>query len=94
MSPVRIFFEALPIVLAVLAIFVCMTQALNTRRSHDRLVYLLMVLCAALMVAAQSSWTYTMLKGDLLGTDASNILWSVFNSLTMATFVLAARRVK
>lgn len=84
----------MPVILAVLAIFSCVDRALRTRRNHDRNVYLLMTICAALMIGAQSSWTYTMLKGDMLGTDMANVLWSIFNGLTMASFIYSSRRSK
>lgn len=94
MTAARIFFEAIPVLLAVVAIFSCVERALTTRRNHDRNVYILMTICAALMIGAQSSWTYTMLQGDLLGTDMSNLLWSLFNSLCMASFIYSSRRSK
>lgn len=94
MTAVRIIFEAIPVVLAVLAIFSCVDRALRTRRMHDRNVYLLMTVCAALMIGAQSSWTYSLLKGDLFGTDMANVLWSLFNALTMASFIYSSRRSK
>lgn len=94
MSASRLLFEAVPVLLAVMAIFSCVERALTTRRNHDRNVYLLMTVCSALMIGAQSSWTYTMLQGDLLGTDMANVLWSIFNGLTMASFIYASRRSK
>lgn len=93
MTAARIFFEVVPLVLAVYAIFTCANRALTTRRAHDRNQFLLMIICAALMIGAQSSWTYTLLKGDILGTDVANVLWTVFNSLVMVTFSYAAWRV-
>lgn len=80
--------------LAVLAIFSCGHRAVTTRRAHDRNIYLGMVVCAALLITAQSSWTYTMLKGMTEATDISNILWTVFNAGVMSVFILATRRTK
>lgn len=96
MSPVRLLLEALPVALAFLAVFACGHRVITmpARRANDRLVYSGMLVCAALLIIAQSSWTYTLLHGGLMGTDASNIVWSLFNSATMAVFVLAARRMK
>lgn len=96
MSTARLLLEAMPVLLAVLAIFACGHRVITmpARRAHDRLVFVGMLLCAALLIVAQSSWTYTMLQGNLLGTDAANVIWSLFNTGTMAVFVLAARRMK
>lgn len=94
MSAARIIFEAIPLLLAVIAIFSCVESALRTRRAHDRTVFILMTICASLMIGAQSSWTYTMLQGNLLGTDMANVLWSLFNSATMFTFWMSSRRSK
>lgn len=96
MSAARLLFEALPVLLAVVAIFTCGHRVITmpARRAHDRLVYVGMLLCAALLIVAQSSWTYTLLNGGIMGTDAANVIWSLFNTTTMAVFVLAARRQK
>lgn len=94
MSAVRIFFEAIPVVLAIAAIFSCGHKVVTTRRANDRNVYLGMMICAALLITAQSSWTYSMLKGLSEGTDFANILWTAFNIATMAVFIVASRRSK
>ena len=94
MSAVRLIFEALPVLMAVAAIFSCGHKAVTTRRVHDRNIYLGMMVCAALLITAQSSWTYTMLKGLSEGTDFANILWTAFNTATMGVFIIASRRSK
>lgn len=96
MSAARILLEAVPVLLAVVAIFTCGHRIITIppRRANDRLVFVGMLLCAVLLIVAQSSWTYTLLQGDLLGTDTANIVWSLFNTITMAVFVLASRRLK
>lgn len=94
MSSIRLIFEALPVLLAVAAIFTCGNRAVTTRRAHDRNIYIGMVICAALLITAQSSWTYTMLKGLSEGTDFANILWTVFNACVMVVFIAATRRTK
>ena len=94
MSALRLIFEALPVLMAVAAIFSCGHKAVTTRRAHDRNIYLGMMVCAALLITAQSSWTYTMLKGLSEGTDFANILWTAFNTATMGVFIIASRRSK
>lgn len=94
MSALRLIFEALPVLMAVAAIFSCGHKAVTTRRANDRNVYLGMIVCAALLITAQSSWTYSMLKGLSEGTDFANILWTAFNIATMAVFIVASRRSK
>lgn len=94
MSTVRLLFEALPVLLAIAAIFSCGHKVVTTRRVNDRNVYLGMIVCAALLITAQSSWTYTMLRGLSDGTDFANLLWTLFNAGTMSVFILASRRTK
>ena len=96
MSAARLILEALPVLLAFVAIFACGHRVITIppRRTNDRLVFVGMLICAALLIVAQSSWTYTLLQGNLLGTDTANVVWTVFNTTTMGVFVLAARRLK
>lgn len=92
MSALRLFFEALPVLLAVAAIFSCGHKVVTTRRVSDRNIFLSMIVCSALLIAAQSSWTYTMLRGLSEGTDFANILWTCFNACTMLVFIASSRR--
>lgn len=94
MISIRLVFEMLPILLAIVAIFACGYKILTIRRNHDRLKYILMILCSILLIIAQSSWTYTVLKGEIYGTDIANIVRTLFNSLVMLTFIFSAKRVK
>lgn len=88
----RLLFESLPILLAAMAIVLCFHKALTTRRMHDRVVCYAMIACSVVMIIAQSSWTYTVLKGGLEGTDINNVLWTIFNAGVMSVFIFSARR--
>lgn len=90
----RLILEVLPVLLAVIAIFACANRAILARRAHERRVYLGMVICSVLMIVAQSSWTYTILKGMSEATDFANMLWSCFNAGVMAVFIASTRRTK
>lgn len=92
MSKLHLFFEMLPVILAFIAIFVCAKQAITTRRIRDRQVYVGMVICSTLLITAQTSWTYTLLQGLTEGTFLANMVWTVFNSAVMITFILSTRR--
>lgn len=94
MSAIRLIFEALPVVLAIVAIFACGHKAITTRRTHDRNVYLGMIVCAALLITAQSSWTFTMLQGMTQGTMIADMIWTAFNACVMLVFILSTRRDK
>ena len=84
----RYVFELLPIALAIPAIVLCARKYHIARRNTDRIVSGLAVLCALLLILAQSSWwaSYT-LHGDLQGTWLANQVWTIFNCLTMAVFI-------
>lgn len=94
MISIRLIFEMLPIFLAIPAIFMCGYKVLMMRRNHDRTKYILMVVCSVLLVVAQSSWTFTVLKGLTDGTDIANLVWTLFNSLVMLTFIFSTKRIK
>lgn len=94
MNTLRVLFEAIPVVFAVVAIFLCSNRVITTRRAHDRYVFTGMIVCAALLICAQSSWTYTVLHGLTVGTDVADVLWTIFNTATMTVFILATRRDK
>lgn len=87
----RLFWEALPIIAAIIAIFFCGYRALVTTKKSTLTVSLMSVVCALLMLAAQVSWSWSyFVKGSLLGTDMANLMWTLFNSLVMVTFAYAA----
>jgi hypothetical protein len=81
-------FEFAPIALAFVAAVLCGRKYSQTRRQQERLVCALGVVCAVLLMFAQSSWwaTYRM-QGLGIGTDIANHVWTVFNVLTMSAFI-------
>jgi hypothetical protein len=83
------FFEFLPVVLALAASVLCAQKYSDTRRKSERLVCLLGTICAVMLMFAQTSWwsAYTY-HGLGLGTDLANHVWSAFNSLTMVAFIV------
>ena len=94
MNYVRAFFEAIPVILAIVAIFTCGNHAITTRRIHDRQTHIAMVVAAVLLICAQSCWTYTVLHGMTFGTFIADVIWTIFNTLVMVTFILSTRRTK
>ena len=91
-DPTRLFFEAVPIFAALVAIIVCGKRAILTSCPRVRTVSLMAVASAVLMIAAQVSWSWTLfIKGDVLGTELANVMWTVFNTLVMVTFAYAAQ---
>lgn len=88
---IRIFFEAIPILMALIAILACGKRAILTSNRNVRLSSALAVFCAALMIAAQVSWSWSMfIQNSLLGTELANVMWTVFNTLVMCKFIYAA----
>lgn len=91
----RLLLEIVPILLAMVAMFMCGYRALVTNNKVVRNYCLMAVIAAILMLTAQVSWSWSMfIKNSLLGTDFSNIIWTVFNALTMLTFIYAAHWVE
>lgn len=88
----RYFFESIPIVLAVVSIAVCTREAL-TSTNDERMLPTLQLIASVMMLVAQFSWMWSFLvKGDQEGTDIANMLWTVFNGLTMFIFIASCRK--
>ena len=88
----RIFFEAVPIFAALIAIVICGKRAILTSSHTVRVSSTLATASATLMIAAQVSWSWTLfIKGDVMGTELANIMWTVFNTMVMVTFAYTAQ---
>ena len=84
-------FEAIPIILACYAALICAKQYINDRRKQHKRLMLLGIICALLLIIAQTSWYVTyVVQGNLLGTVFSDQIWTIFNSLTMLAFIMLA----
>lgn len=84
-------FESVPILLACYSAVTCAKHYITDRRKHTRRVLLLGTICSLLLIIAQTSWYVTyVINGSLLGTWFANQIWTIFNSLTMLTFILLA----
>lgn len=87
----KLVWEVLPISLAFAVIFYCGFRALVTNNKNVLRDSAMSMIAAAIMMAAQVSWTWTVfIKNDLLGTEAANILWTLFNSIVMLKFLYTA----
>lgn len=83
------FFEFLPVGLALAAAVLCAQKYSDTRRKAERLVCLLGTICAVLLMFAQTSWwSAYYIHGLGLGTDFANHVWTLFNILTMSAFIV------
>lgn len=51
---------------------------------------ILATFACVILVVAQSSWWASTNAGNLIGANFSSILWTIFNNLVMATFILIA----
>lgn len=91
----KLYVEIVPILLAFIAIFASGYRALITKDHRVRNYFVMSVIAAILMIAAQVSWTWTyFIQNNLLGTEIANILWTLFNSLVMVKTIYAARKVE
>lgn len=88
----RWIFDLIPVVLAIMCFGMSVTAARAQRRYTDRLFFNLSAISAGLLILAQSSWWWSVVVGDSSGTDAANITWTLFNSTTMAAFIVMAWR--
>lgn len=85
--------QALPVVLAVIAAVKCAIHYTSIRRAQDRRVVGLAIISSLLLVIAQTSWfVSSVIQHDLEGTWFAAWIWNIFNTLTMAIFILLASR--
>jgi hypothetical protein len=86
----RALFEILPILLAVLGTATSLERSWNAKRAADRVFFSLATICCVLLSLAQTSWFMTLLSGMKFDTPATEITWTVFNTLTAVTFIYAS----
>ena len=91
MTALKALFEALPIMLAVMAVILAFRAYPKQRRGTDRATMVLIILASALLVTAQTSWWHTVLVLQTsVGEDFANVLWTLFNITTTCTFVVVS----
>lgn len=91
MIALKAFFEALPIMLAVIAIVLCAHNLHTPRRKLDRVFTLVALMASGTMLLAQSSWWNSVLVQHSSSGEAwANACWTLFNSLVMVSYIIAA----
>lgn len=83
----RLFFESLPILVAMFAVVFAAKRALLTRCKHVRRASFMGAVCAVLLIAAQTSWAWSVQNGNNIGEDIANHIWTIFNIAVMATLI-------
>ncbi len=83
-------FESIPMVLALFAVVFAARRGLLTKDPHIKRIACMGVMCATLMLVAQSSWAWSVWMGNLRGEAFANYVWTLFNTLAMATIIYAS----
>ncbi len=89
--------DTIPILLAIVAIFVSSIKLMNIRRKSDYMICSFSIVASLLLIFAQTSWWVSVvIDNDLAGTDFSNKLWFMFNTLVMLILILnnSPRKIK
>lgn len=85
-------FELSPVILAMVAAVTCADRYSRARRKCERAAMAIGVLCALLLIFAQTSWwTSYVIQGLGLATQIADAAWTAFNSLVMIAFILLSR---
>lgn len=79
----RLFFEALPIFAAMLALVLSFRRALVTKDVHVRNASFMGAASAVLLIVAQTSWSWSVSVGNTMGENFANHIWTVFNLVVM-----------
>lgn len=91
MTAIKAFFEALPILLAAMAFMLAIRSYPLERRKTDKMVMVMICICCVLLMSAQSSWWHSVLViRSSTGEVWANVVWTLFNTAVMGTFVLVA----
>jgi phosphotransferase system glucose/maltose/N-acetylglucosamine-specific IIC component len=81
-------FEALPVLLAILAAVSCSKKYTQVRHHRDRAGLIGAVIASILLTIAQTSWwVASLVEGRLEDTIFANYVWTVFNTIVMLVFI-------
>ncbi len=81
-------FEALPVLLSILAAVFCSRKYTQERRSQDRFGLIGAVVASILLTIAQTSWwVASLVEKRLEDTIFANYVWTVFNTIVMLVFI-------
>lgn len=89
--------DIIPVLLAIVAIFVSSLRLLDIRRKSDYIICTFSIVAALLLIFAQTSWWVSVvISHNLAGTSFANCIWLVFNTLVMLILILTntPRRIK
>ena len=83
--------EIIPIVLAIVAIYLASGRLTQLRRTQDRISNIIGIIASIILIVAQSSWyASAVVDGTLQGTWFANQLWTAFNSLVMLLMIISS----
>ena len=89
----RAILELSPIVVAAIAILVAGKNFRYKHSNGEGIVSVLSIVCAFLLIFAQSSWyVLAVVMQSLEDTLMSNIVWTIFNILTMVLLIVVNRK--
>lgn len=89
----RMFFEAIPMVVAFVTVILSLFRGVTSEDQYCKNTSWLFLTSATLLIFAQSSWSWTLfIKQDLLGTDSANVIWTLFNTVTMFSMIYVLKR--
>lgn len=91
MSPYRLFLEILPVVLAIVAIPLLIKSAALGR---DKLIVGPAIVACVLLIVAQTGWIESMRHGNVVMQGFFDLIWSIFNTIVMGTFIIVAIRAR
>ena len=91
MNPYRLFLEILPVVLAIVAIPLLIKSATLGR---EKLIVGPAIVACVLLIVAQTGWIESMRHGNMVMQGFFDLIWSVFNTIVMGTFIIGAIRTR
>lgn len=81
------YFDIIPVILAIVALFVMGNTYSKARRSSDKVSIFLSSIACIILIIAQTGWQYSAyILNDIQGTAWANYAWSAFNILVTIIF--------
>lgn len=88
----RLLFEAVPILLAVISLVCSFVRLITTECRQEKYIFSVTTLSALLLILAQSSWAWSVSHNNTVGEFWANNVWTIFNTLAMIAHILYARK--
>lgn len=84
MSSVRLMFEFVPVILAIVAI---QSLLMSVHYGRRQITVIPPVIACMLLIVAQSGWMQALISSNTLALTVFDNIWTIYNALVMTIFI-------